>query len=268
METCFFDESLFDGHLTEIRKRLRKEKQDKIASRVLNRLEAQQKVAAAAVEDDKKPEQDGTMMANGSAAEGENAAAAGGGQKGEEAAAAAAGNDDEENNPELAAFWQLCSKVCNLLMTNMSEAKEEISKRVTQLKSDVDMKDEDTLIAAIISGEISGPTEQEMLDALDKADGDGKEENAENAVSASSSTTSSSASTPDGAAAATAAPAAAAQPLEAFLALSSAPEGHKFYAKPIVPTDQKAFATAVRKDLKLMSSSLPEGILVRYERNL
>ena len=248
MESSFFDESLFDGHLTEIRKRLRKEKQDKIASRVQKRLEAQQKVA----EDDKKPEQDG-MMTNGSAVEGENAT--GGHQNPTKEEGATAG--EEENNPELAAFWELCSKVCNLLMTNMSEAKEEISKRVTQLKSDVEMKDaEEASSPALVAAGSS-----EGLETQDK-NGDGKEEENAEVISASSSSSStSSATTPDGAAAP-----ALAQPLEAFLALSSAPEGHKFYAKPVVPTDQKAFAGAVRKDLKLMSSSLPEGILVRYER--
>ena len=107
MESSFFDESLFDGHLADIRKRLRKEKQDKIATRVLNRLEAQQKAGSQEndnnIEDKKEDEAmavDGAPLTNGGASASDGHATAG---------------STDDNSPEYGVIWQLCSKVCNLL---------------------------------------------------------------------------------------------------------------------------------------------------------
>ena len=256
METCFFDESLFDGHLADIRKRLRKEKQDKIASRVLHRLQAQQK--AGSLNDEGKGEgggEDGGGVNKEAKEEkmivDENDA--GGTAAAQSAATSAAAPSAEENDPEYGVIWQLCSKVCNLLTVNMSEAKEEISKRVTQLKSDARSKADD-----------------DVGDGAAKAEGDDAADAAASSspVSKDDSTTS---LTPEAdAAGATASVNGAAgsavslRPAESFLALPVAPESHKFHAKSTIPVDQRAFAAAVRKELKLMASSLPSGIFVRY----
>ena len=238
MESSFFDESLFDGHLADIRKRLRKEKQDKIASRVLHRLEAQQKAGSQdenddAVEDKKEDE----MMAI------DGALASNGGANGD---AAAASTDD--NNPEYGVIWQLCSKVCNLLTVNMAQAREEISKRVTQLKSDVESKDNDGAEAIDVdtpSKEVNG------------------EDYSASPVSKDDSSISLDAGAEGGATASAVTAPEILRPAESFLALPAAPESHKFFAKSSIPVDQRAFASAVRKELKLMASSLPNGIFVR-----
>ncbi|XP_070580497.1 (E3-independent) E2 ubiquitin-conjugating enzyme UBE2O-like [Ptychodera flava] len=48
-----------------------------------------------------------------------------------------------------------------------------------------------------------------------------------------------------------------------FCMLESVPESHKFRLHPCTPDDPKKFASTIRKELKLLHSSLPAGILVK-----
>ena len=258
MESSFFDESLFDGHLTEIRKRLRKERQDKIASRVLSRLNAQSSVGGDG-------ENSGGM--NGVGASGDGACGDGAADinakmldnptdesqaaSGAATASAESKETDDESNPGYAEIWQLCSKVCSLLTENMKEAMTEIKKRVDELKTDVE-------------GAASSEAKEEDGKAKENPETDEAGAAAAAAACLESPTTSDkSPDSPTESASECSLTIGSIPSSEAFLALPAAPENHKFHSKPIVPSDPKAFTTALRKELKLMSCSLPDGIFVR-----
>ncbi|CAH1793495.1 unnamed protein product [Owenia fusiformis] len=51
--------------------------------------------------------------------------------------------------------------------------------------------------------------------------------------------------------------------IEAFKILDTVPEGHRFKKTPHQPVNLKSFTTAVRKEMKLLCTSLPSGIFVR-----
>lgn len=56
---------------------------------------------------------------------------------------------------------------------------------------------------------------------------------------------------------------------EGFLMLSEAPASHKFNTNgtPFSPTCQRKFVSVVRKEILLLQSSLPSGILIRGFEN-
>jgi len=284
METRFFNESLFDGHLADIRKRVRKEKQDKIASRVLNRLEAHLKAGTnessgsgasesgggGAGENGADGESEGGAVAakesfvenfndNAVKRESESEVESKDSRKdhlteSQGAEASQKKDDDDDDNPEYSEIWQLCSTVCGLLTENMTEAMTEIKKRVDQLKIDVD-------------GEKSTENRSQEGNEENEQNVEMKDERVadENGIATPDdvllSPSANSLESAEGASASSSA--TFITPSEAFLVLPAAPENHKFYSKPVVPTDQRAFASAIRKELKLMASSLPEGIFVR-----
>jgi hypothetical protein len=242
METTFFEEKLFDGHLADIRKSLRKIKRDKIATRVLHRLEGNCTKEMAngdvVMNGDATATNDAAAAPNDATTATNNAAAALNGAASSENNNAAASlekapSSEREASPETTEVCNLCAQVCCLLSARMAEAQEEISKRVTQKKSQL-QEDEKKVLDEFI---------QEVHDELEKEEASTKEDSTSNISvadmedgPASETTTSpSSGSSPS-------------QPsVESFLALSHAPDHHKFFSKPTAPTDQKAFSTAVRR---------------------